>query len=344
VTEVRDTTEAVSDAAAKVAHFASAELAIEATQLTRRFGDLVAVDHLDLDVPTGMLFGIVGPDGAGKSTLIKMLATVLPPSEGDALVFGHSVAHDPHSIKSRIGYMSQRFSLYTDLTVWENLEFFAELRGVPKAERTPRSQRLLEFAGLSEFRDRTAEFLSGGMKQKLALAATLIHEPDLIFLDEPTTGVDPVSRREFWRIISDLHSRGVTVFVATPYMDEAERCNEIVFLDKGRILVRDTPAGLKSRVPGRLYEVRVGDYAAAAHTLDGIDGVLAADQYGELVRVVSAKEGGPGEREITAALDAAGLHPDSVTEAPVSMETAFAMLVKREGETAAAVLTTGDDA
>jgi ABC-2 type transport system ATP-binding protein len=344
VAEVRDTTAAMSAAAAKVDHFAGADLAIDAKRLTRRFRNLVAVDGIDLDVPEGMLFGIVGPDGAGKSTLIKMLATVLPPSGGDALVFGHSIVHDPHAIKGRIGYMSQRFSLYGDLTVWENLEFFAELRGVPKAERRPRSERLLEFAGLTEFKDRTAQFLSGGMKQKLALAATLIHEPDLIFLDEPTTGVDPVSRREFWRIISDLHSRGITVFVATPYMDEAERCNQIVFMDKGRILVRDTPAGLKSRVPGRLYEVRVGDYAAAAHVLAKAPGVLAADQYGELVRVVSTKEGGPGEAEIVAALDAAGLHPDSVHEAPVSMETAFAMLVKREGETAEAVLATGDDA
>ncbi len=325
-------------------HAGSGDLVIDATGLTRHFREVLAVDRIDLDVARGQLFGLVGPDGAGKSSLIKMLATVLPPSSGDALVFGHSIVSDAHAIKGRIGYMSQRFSLYGDLTVWENLEFFAELRGVPKAERRPRSERLLEFAGLTEFKDRTALHLSGGMKQKLALAATLIHEPDLIFLDEPTTGVDPVSRREFWRIISDLHSRGITVLVATPYMDEAERCNEIAFMDKGRILVRDTPAALKARVPGRLYEVLVDDYAAAAQVLAGLPGVLAADQYGELVRVVSAKEAGPGEAQLTSALVSAGLHPDSVREAPVSMETAFAMLVKREGETAQAVLASGDDA
>ncbi len=208
------------------------------------------MDDLTLQVPHGQLFGLVGPDGAGKSTLIKMLATVLPPTSGDALVFGTSIVKRPHDIKGRIGYMSQKFSLYGDLTVRENLDFFAKLRGVPKAERATRATRLLEFAGLTEFVDRPAQFLSGGMKQKLALAATLIHEPDLIFLDEPTTGVDPVSRREFWRIISDLHSRGITVMVATPYMDEAERCGEIAFLEQGRILVRDTPRALKERVPG----------------------------------------------------------------------------------------------
>ena len=269
---------------------AGSPLAIDAQHLTRRFRSVAAVDDISLDVPTGQLFGLVGPDGAGKSTLIKMLATVLPPTSGDALVFGTSIVKRAHDIKSRIGYMSQKFSLYGDLTVQENLDFFAKLRGVPKAERASRAARLLEFAGLTEFVDRPAEFLSGGMKQKLALAATLIHEPDLIFLDEPTTGVDPVSRREFWRIISDLHSRGITVVVATPYMDEAERCGEIAFLEQGRILVRDTPAGLKARVPGRLFEVAVDDYQAAVRALGPLPGVLAADQYGELVRVVRGHE------------------------------------------------------
>jgi ABC-2 type transport system ATP-binding protein len=316
---------------------------IDAQHLTRRFRSVTAVDDLTLEIPQGQLFGLVGPDGAGKSTLIKMLATVLPPTSGDALVFGTSIVKRPHDIKSRIGYMSQKFSLYGDLTVRENLDFFAKLRGVPRSERESRAGRLLEFAGLTEFVDRPAEFLSGGMKQKLALAATLIHEPDLIFLDEPTTGVDPVSRREFWRIISDLHSRGITVVVATPYMDEAERCGEIAFLEQGRILVRDTPAGLKARVPGRLYEVAVDDYQAAVKTLTEVPGVLAADQYGELVRVVSAREDGPGTTAIERALEAAGIAVRSVREAPVSMETAFAMLVKRSGEAAAAELAGRED-
>jgi ABC-2 type transport system ATP-binding protein len=317
--------------------------AIDARGLTRRFRSLTAVDDLTLEVPRGQLFGLVGPDGAGKSTLIKMLATVLPPTSGDALVFGTSIVKRPHDIKSRIGYMSQKFSLYGDLTVRENLDFFAKLRGVPKPERESRARRLLDFAGLTEFVDRPAEFLSGGMKQKLALAATLIHEPDLIFLDEPTTGVDPVSRREFWRIISDLHSRGITVVVATPYMDEAERCGEVAFLEQGRILVRDTPAGLKAKVPGRLYEVAVDDYQAAVGALASVPGVLAADQYGELVRVVAAHENGPDAKAIERALDESGVSVHSVREAPVSMETAFAMLVKRSDESAAAVLAGAED-
>jgi ABC-2 type transport system ATP-binding protein len=308
------------------------DLAIDAHDLTRRFKQTVAVDGLSLDVPTGGLFGLLGPDGAGKSTLIRMLATVLPPTSGDADVLGHSIVHDPHAIKGRIGYMSQKFSLYGDLTVSENLEFFAKLRGVPKAERVARSERLLEFAGLSGFEGRYAQFLSGGMKQKLALAATLIHDPELIFLDEPTTGVDPVSRREFWRIISDLHRRGITVLVATPYMDEAERCGQIAFMDKGRILVRDTPAGLKGRVLGTLYEISLEDYQGAVRALCGMPGIISAEPYGELVRTVSARDGGPDAEGIEAALHDAGIGFRSVRQTPVSMETAFAMLVRRSGE------------
>jgi len=314
------------------------ELAIDARALTRRFKETVAVDGLSLDVPVGGLFGLVGADGAGKSTLIRMLATVLAPTSGDADIFGHSIVHDAHAIKGRIGYMSQTFSLYGDLTVAENLDFFAKLRGVPKVQRSERSKRLLEFAGLTGFEGRYAQFLSGGMKQKLALAATLIHEPDLIFLDEPTTGVDPVSRREFWRIISDLHRRGITVLVATPYMDEAERCNEIAFLDKGRILIRDTPTGLKARVPGRLYEVSTSDYQGASRALRSARGVLSAEPYGELVRVLSATERGPSVAEIEAMLVGADVPFREVRPAPVGMETAFAMLVKRSGITADAVL------
>ena len=302
------------------------ELAIDTRGLTKRFREVTAVDRLDIDVRSGELFGVVGPDGAGKSTLIRMLATVLSPTSGDATIFGHSIRSEARAIKGRIGYMSQRFSLYNDLTVRENLDFFAKLRGVPRAERAIRSKRLLEFAGLTGFVDRHAQFLSGGMRQKLALAATLIHEPDLILLDEPTTGVDPVSRREFWRIISDLHTQGITVLVATPYMDEAERCEEVAFMQSGRIMVRDTPAKLKASVPGRLVETSTSSDRDALSAVRGLPGVVSAEDYGELIQIVVAFDG-PSNDGLRAAIEGAGVSVAWLRDARVSMETAFAMLV-----------------
>ncbi len=215
--------------------------------------------------------------------------------------------------------MSQAFSLYGDLTVRENLDFFAELRGVARHAMEERAKRLLEFSGLTEFAKRQAQFLSGGMKQKLALAATLISEPDLLFLDEPTTGVDPVSRREFWRIISDLHRQGITVFVATPYMDEAERCNEIAFMTQGRIILRDTPAGMKRRVPGRMFEVAVSDYRRAMALVRSLPFVTSVEVSGELLRVLVGKSmdaagargraaGGAGRRGLRGRARARGAH------------------------------------
>ncbi|MDO8963115.1 MAG: ABC transporter ATP-binding protein [Coriobacteriia bacterium] len=311
--------------------------AIRAAGLTRVFAGkrgapgLTAVDAVDLEVARGEVFGLVGPDGAGKSTLIRMLATVLEPSAGTAEVFGHSVTRDGQAVKRRIGYMSQAFSLYPDLTVAENLDFFAELRGVRGAEKTERSQRLLEFSGLTEFASRQARNLSGGMKQKLALAATLIHEPDLLFLDEPTTGVDPVSRREFWRIIANLHRHGVTIFVATPYMDEAERCNRVAFMRDGRLRFVDTPAGLKERLPGTLYEVILTEQRAAMPVLRGVAGVTSVSVYGDALRTLVAP-GGPDADSLRASLEAAGFVIASVAPAHVDMEAAFAFLAE---ETAA---------
>jgi ABC-type Na+ transport system ATPase subunit NatA len=200
-------------------------LAVQAAGLGRSFGQNRAVDGVDLTIPIGMIFGLLGPDGAGKSTLIRMLATVLAPDTGDATIFGNSVRRSPGRVIPRIGYMSQNFSMYPDLSVSENLNFFATLRGISRAERKPRAAALMSAMGLVEFADMRARNLSGGMKQKLMLAATLIHQPDLLLLDEPTTGVDPVSRREFWRILARLHREGRTVLVSTPYMDEAERCS-----------------------------------------------------------------------------------------------------------------------
>jgi len=307
------------------------EIAIDARDLRKDFRLVHAVDGVTMTIPRGEVFGLVGPDGAGKSTLIRMLATVLEPTSGDALVFGKSVVTDPHAVKPRIGYMSQAFSLYGDLTVQENLDFFAELRGVPRRDMASRSERLLEFSGLTEFKKRQAQFLSGGMKQKLALAATLISEPDLLFLDEPTTGVDPVSRREFWRIISGLHRQGITVFVATPYMDEADRCDEIAFMTQGRIILRDTPAGMKQRVPGRVIEVAVSDYRAAMPILRDLACVVSLEVSGEMLRVLVSRDAGACESTLRDALSDAGLTVVHVTPVATDLEMAFATLIPAAG-------------
>lgn len=310
--------------------------AIDARGLVKHFGhDTQAVNGIDLRVERGEIFGLVGADGAGKSTLIRMLSTVLRPSKGDALIFGESVTERPGRIKPRIGYMSQRFSLYPDLTVMENLRFFADLRGVPRVEMRLRAARLLEFSGLEGFANRRAEHLSGGMKQKLALAVTLMHEPDLLFLDEPTTGVDPVSRREFWRIIAGLHRQGITVLVATPYMDEAERCSRVAFMDGGSVLFQDTPSGLKERVPGLLVEIASTDERAALEAVRDASGVLAATVQGELVRVITA-HGGPSPADLAERVTMAGTTVSAALYGRMDMEATFAYLTQEARAAAAA--------
>jgi len=306
-------------------------LAIDARALCRTFGAVRAVDGVDLEVRRGAVFGLLGPDGAGKSTLIRMLATVLSPGSGDAFVFGDSVVHAHRRVTPRIGYMSQRFSMYPDLTVDENLEFFARIRGVPTAQRRVRAASLLESMGLAEFADRQAQHLSGGMKQKLMLASTLMHEPDLLLLDEPTTGVDPVSRREFWRIIGDLRAAEKTVLVATPYMDEAERCTDIAFMESGRIPHRGTPDEVKALVPGTLFELTAPDPRAALAALSDAPGVTSAHLYGDVVRVLSAPHG-PDADALLGTVRAAGVAASEVRPAHVDMEAAFAFLAEQRGE------------
>jgi ABC-2 type transport system ATP-binding protein len=306
--------------------------AIATDGLTKRFGELTAVDAVTLAVEPGEVFGLLGPDGAGKSTLITMLATVQLPSAGDAHVLGRSVVTEASAVKPRIGYMSQRFSMYPDLTVDENLEFFARLRGVPTAVRRERAPRLLSQMGMERFGDRLADKLSGGMKQKLMLASTLMTEPDVLLLDEPTTGVDPVSRREFWRIIAALHRAGKTVLVATPYMDEAERCSRIAFMDDGRITESGTPSRIKARVPGTLVEIAAEPQRDSVATLAALPGVRAANVLGEAVRVLVA-DGGPSVADLRAALESAGFVVDRAHEVAIDMEAAFAYLADRESAT-----------
>lgn len=303
--------------------------AIRAHALRRSFGDVIAVESVDLDIAAGAVFGLLGPDGAGKSTLIRMLATVLRPDSGDAEVFGHSVTTARDQVTPRIGYMSQRFSMYPDLSVAENLDFFATIRGVGKADRRTRAKSLLEGMGLDEFTKRQAQYLSGGMKQKLMLATTLMHEPDLLLLDEPTTGVDPVSRREFWRILAGLHREGRTVLVATPYMDEAERCTQVAFLDHGRIQRSGSPDEIKAQVPGQLLEIAAAEPRAAMAVAQAVPGVTSVHLLGDVVRVLWAPEGDP-EAALSAALAAAGLD-GTVREVAPDMETVFAYLAEISG-------------
>jgi len=302
--------------------------AIEATGLSRSFGQILAVDSVDLSVAPGAVFGLLGPDGAGKSTLIRMLATVLSPDSGDAWVQGSSVTRAAGRVTPRIGYMSQKFALYPDLTVQENIEFFAKLRGVPQATRRGRMLDLLESMGLAEFLDRQAGRLSGGMKQKLFLAVTLMHSPDVLLLDEPTTGVDPVSRREFWRILAGLHRGGTTVLVSTPYMDEAERCSDVAFLSRGRVLHRGTPAEIKALVPGHLFEIRSEAPRVTLEAVTGLPGVLAVHLFGDIVRLLLESD---DPQPVHAALARANVVAE-VLPCPVDMETAFAFLAELSRE------------
>jgi ABC-2 type transport system ATP-binding protein len=226
---------------------------IKIENLKRTYGDIVAVNGVSYSVAKGEMFGLVGPDGAGKTTTIRMLTGLLNPDSGNAEVLGYDLKTQKNRIKDEIGYLSQRFSLYGDLTIDENIEFFAEIHGVKNFNE--RRDELLEFTRLTPFRDRLAEKLSGGMKQKLALVCTLIHKPKIIFLDEPTSGVDPVSRRDFWKILSNLQKEGITIFMTTPYLDEAERCNRIALMNNGEIISWDTPKNLKDSMHIQVIEI-----------------------------------------------------------------------------------------
>ncbi len=248
--------------------------------LTRRFGDLVAVDRLNLEISKGEIFGLVGPDGAGKTTTLRMVCGLMDPTEGRALVAGHDVAKEVDAVKDQIGYMAQRFGLYQDLTVEENMDFYADLFGILGREREDLKVRLLKMTRMEPFRQRPAGKLSGGMKQKLALMCTLLHHPAILFLDEPTNGVDPVSRRDFWAILYQLVKGGLTVFVTTAYLDEAERCNRVGLMYRGRLIRCEPPAALKVLVNEVCYEVTAPDPRALRVVLENQPGVLSVEASG----------------------------------------------------------------
>lgn len=260
--------------------------AIVAEGLTKSFPGVLAVDHLSFDVRGAEIFGLVGPDGAGKTTTLRMLAGVMPPDEGGAIVAGADVVRNPEAAKHHLSYMPQRFGLYEDLTVDENIRFYADLFGVDKREREERAPQLLRAAGMNEFRTRLAGKLSGGMKQKLGLVCALVHRPKVILLDEPTTGVDPVSRRDFWRILYELIAEGVGILTSTAYLDEAERCHRVALLHQGKLLFCDTPANLKARLGKDVVSIISPESRRAHETLEKAEGLSSLRLTGDGLHIV----------------------------------------------------------
>ncbi|MCR4413902.1 MAG: ABC transporter ATP-binding protein [Thermoguttaceae bacterium] len=296
--------------------------AIRTEQLTKTFGDLVAVDRLTLQVAQGEIFGLVGPDGAGKTTAMRLLTAIMEPTSGDAWVAGYHVVRDAEAIKEHIGYMSQRFGLYPDLTVLENLHFYADIYDVPRRGRDQTIDRLLAFSNLAPFRRRLAGNLSGGMKQKLGLACALVHTPRVLFLDEPTNGVDPVSRRDFWRILYQLLRERVTIFVSTAYLDEAERCNRLALIHQGKLLALGTPDEVKQLMRGTILEVRAAQPRRAAavlrHRLSGVSVGL----FGDRIHVVTT-EPDAAARQTQSLLGAEGIATEEIRAIEPSLEDVF---------------------
>ena len=314
--------------------------ALETRELTRFFGTTHAVNGVSFSVGRGEMLALVGPDGAGKTTTIRMLTGVLKPTSGTATVLGHDLVRERDAVKRSIGYLSQVFSLYGDLTVDENIEFFAQIHGVRRFQK--RREELLAFTRLAPFRRRLAGNLSGGMKQKLALACTLIHAPALIFLDEPTTGVDPVSRRDFWIILSDLLREGITIVLATPYLDEAERCHTVALMHEGRIIRRDTPTAIVEAFGKRLLEVVCEDARAAYRAIKQAPEWEEAQMFGSRIHV-PVEDVAAGTQRLQQALEDMHFHVASIREIPPSLEDAFiseirhseGLVVGSEGGTAA---------
>jgi ABC-2 type transport system ATP-binding protein len=302
-------------------------LSIQTTNLTKTFGSLTAVDRLHLEVKTGEIFGLVGPDASGKTTTLRMLCGLLPPDGGEAKVAGCDIKKEAESLKEKVGYLPQRFGLYGDLTVLENIHFYADLYQVPKKERKDRIGRLLRFASLEPFGKRKAQDLSGGMKQKLGLIAALIHTPEILFLDEPTNGVDPLSRRDFWVILYDLLKEGVTILFSTSYMDEAERCSRIGLIHQGELLIADTPSAVKARIGGTVLELRLEDHQKGMKILEGIGTFRSLVLSGDKIHIL-VDDPQMGERVIGDVMREKGLEILGLTVVRPSLEDVFVSMVK----------------
>jgi ABC-2 type transport system ATP-binding protein len=291
---------------------------------------VVAVNHVDLQVAAGETFGLLGPDGAGKTTTIRVILGLLTRTSGESSILGYDSMHDTYAIRERVGYIAQQFALPADLTVAENMRFFADVQGVSRSLQHKRIPELLEFAGLSRFTGRLAGQLSGGMKKKLALACSLIHEPQVVMLDEPTLGVDPVSRREFWDLLGNLRTeKGLTIFVCTPYMDEAERCNRVGLMYEGRLVACGTPSAIRRRVPGALLEFTPSDFERARPLVACLEGVLDVQTYGLMLHVLvdNVDQRWP---QIKDTLTSQGITCEGVREIEPRMEEAFIWLIQGE--------------
>jgi len=304
--------------------------AIVVQDLTRRFGDFIAVDHVSFAVATGEIFGFLGPNGAGKTTTIKMLTGLLHPSDGSAYVAGFAVADETAALKRNIGYMSQLFSLYADLTVEENIQLFAGLYGVTGRRLAARRDWVLEMAGLTEHRTRLTADLPLGWKQRLALGCAVLHEPPILFLDEPTSGVDPVSRRHFWDLIYALAEEGTTVLVTTHYMEEAEYCHRLALMNRGRLIALDRPAALKAQMTDPILEVATDDAPKAIEALQHVPEIVEAGMYGRALHVMVTDEAA-ARAAIERTLEGAGRRVEHITVIPPSLEDVFVALVRRGG-------------
>jgi ABC-2 type transport system ATP-binding protein len=304
--------------------------AVVARELSRRFGNFVAVDHVSFEVAEGEIFGFLGPNGAGKTTTIKMLAGLLRPSSGTGTVAGLDIMGETEAIKSRIGYMSQLFSLYADLTVAENLEFFARLYGVPRERRRARVEWALSIAGLSDDRGRLTGELPLGFKQRLALGSAVLHEPPILFLDEPTSGVDPISRRSFWDLIYELAEKGTTVFVTTHYMEEAEYCHRLALMNRGRLIALDTPRRLRTGTSTPILSVETSNAPRAVEALQGLPDILDASLFGRALHV-TVRELSGAKQTITDRLRASGIEVQAIEPIPPSLEDVFVARVREAG-------------
>ncbi len=301
------------------------ESIVRAVNLTRSFGPLTAVDHVNIEIPKGEIFGLVGPDGAGKTTTLRLLCGLLDATEGEAWVAGHNVARELNAVKDQIGYMAQRFGLYGDLTVQENMDFYGDLFGIGKEDHARLSRELLAMTRMEPFRGRPAAKLSGGMKQKLALMCTLLHRPRVLFLDEPTNGVDPVSRRDFWAILYQLVNDGLTLFVSTAYLDEAERCNRVALMDHGKLIRVDTPAVLKKGQGW--YRMQVSDTRAARDFLTGHAGVESVESSGAALHLLLRP--GASASELQTDLLSHGLAISAFEQIQPSLEDVFIAYIRK---------------